>query len=170
MDINQRINRLENLVFKESKQVGILYHYTYLTNLVKILDNNTLKISPNHGWVSFTRDKNAWKSIASIYPVCIVVDGNKLSNNYQIKPYQDSYSGTSIKRIIKDEMEEVVLKDIKNITNYITSIILFENECENEFSDWDEEDWLENFNLEEGNTIDIKEFIENNFNLKVSLK
>jgi hypothetical protein len=56
--------------------------------------------------------------------VSIVIDGNKLSNNYKIVPYTDynwQYKDPMRNRIY-NEMEEFVKGDIKNIKKYIKEI------------------------------------------------
>ena len=76
---------------QESKQVGILYHYTLYDYLDYILQQNELKSSKDvtsHYVISFTRDKNFHKTRRKIMGTeCrIVIDGDKLSNEYSIKP------------------------------------------------------------------------------------
>ena len=67
----------------EAKQVGILYHYTENWLLEQIIDSNMLE-----GPVSFTRSKDK-ETVFWIGAECsLVVDGDKLSNNYKIRPYQ----------------------------------------------------------------------------------
>lgn len=117
-------------ILKEAKQVGVLYHYTYLKNLISILKTNTLKLSSNHETISFTRDKLAYKNIASIYSCRLVIDGDKLSENYKLKPIQYSYTK-------KDEMETEGYKDIKNIIRYIIRIDFFEKPLGDEMSDYE---------------------------------
>ena len=102
----------------ESKQVGILYHYTYYEALVKILESGKLLSGYNDKYgspanpisdISFTRNKNFHKTRAKLVsgpPHCrIVIDGDKLSNNYSIQPYAQ-------KGFVKDsdyfESEEVI--------------------------------------------------------------
>jgi hypothetical protein len=137
-------------LLKEAKSVGILYHYTRLSSLIKIINTNTL-ISHllNDGdfddigggeddemegkyYISFTRDKNFHKDqereIAGT-DCRIVIDGNKLSNNYKIQPtaeqhYQRKYQGSeSEERITKDKYFE-----INNLDNYIIQFDIFLDE------------------------------------------
>jgi hypothetical protein len=106
----------------EGKQVGTLYHYTFTWYLYKIIKTNTLESEDD--WVSFTRskDKNQFE-ISQDSNCVIVVDGDKLSNKYKIKPFQDlgfiSIGG------VEDEMEERVLGPINDLNKYIIKIIIY---------------------------------------------
>ena len=153
----------------ESKQVGVLYHYTSIEKLISIILDDELKLSKNHDTISFTRDKLAFRTLAKIYPCCIVVNGDLLSNKYKIEPFQYDYTGTSLKNTkVQDEMEEQVKKNITNFSKYINNIILFEDKTEDELVDLDITFWKK-LNLPEGNIIDIVEFLDKN-NLKTQLK
>lgn len=72
-------------LFNERKQAGILYHYTRnLAYLQKMLRFNLLK-PMNYGYVSFTRNQSfvfyeSW--------IRLVIDGDKLSDNYKLQPFQ----------------------------------------------------------------------------------
>jgi hypothetical protein len=121
----------------EGKQVGTLYHYTTLESLKDIITSNQLlsnvpdvdvddELDPNinkGGMVSFTRanPKNAQFTIAQDAEAVLVINGNKLSNNYKIEPTHQ-YGGN------EDEMEERVYKDINNLNRYIIKIILYESD------------------------------------------
>ena len=170
MNIGQRLRRIEKII--EGKQVGTLYHFTSLVNLFKILDDNVLRSSESNGYLSLTRDFYSHKTIARTYSCCLVLDGDKISNNYKLEPFQDSYFGTSIKKKIQDEKEERLFKDLKNLNKYVKSITLFELNCEEEFSDWGLRQWVEiEPSLEDdGNLNDIVFSIKNNYNLKVLVK
>jgi hypothetical protein len=116
----------------EGKQVGLLYHVTTPEKLKKILDSNTLKgsyISWDGGdtdflGISTTRNKNFLYDDNKIQ---IVLNGDKISNNYKIQPYD--YWGREYnipdEPQIKDEDEEIIKvgKDgLKNVKNYIIKI------------------------------------------------
>ena len=103
----------------EAKQVGILYHYTENWLLEQIIDSNMLE-----GPVSFTRSKDK-ETVFWIGAECsLVVDGDKLSNNYKIRPYQ-SYDEEGN---YFDEMEERVDNDITNLDKYLIKVILYESD------------------------------------------
>jgi hypothetical protein len=120
----------------EAKQVGIIYHYTMLDRLKNIIESNTLESSypedtgsthKDHSGpaISFTRTKYKPQSIVTNESnAALVIDGNKLSNNYKLIPFQDS-------EIPDDEMEERIYnKDITNLNKYIIKVILYESNPE----------------------------------------
>ena len=79
----------------EGKQVGLLYHFTSFKAFKSILRDGFLNASydpetdkPN---ISFTRDKNFWKiphSIGTIISCGLILDGDKMSHKYKIRPFQ----------------------------------------------------------------------------------
>ena len=115
-------------MLNEAKQVGVIYHYTELSSFFRILETNTLRglISKYSKGISFTRNKNFHKSsnryIMGI-DVSFVVDGNKLSNNYKIVPFQDLLTKKDIidqkLKWEKEDEEVVTSKEIKNFLNYV---------------------------------------------------
>ena len=125
-------------ILKEAKQVGTLYHYTPILSLLKILKSNTLgdESLGKYSTVSLTRDKNFHKRTKIIPSESrIVIDGDKLSNNYKIKPYQWNaahFQGKPASKSgeIEDQMEEEVQGAIKNINQYIDRIDIFELELD----------------------------------------
>ena len=130
---------------QEAKQRGELYHFTTFPSLIKILDQDMIKIGNNirkhEGGVSLTRDKNFLKTpkmISKNLGVCIVLDGDKLSENYHIEPYDHffdrlkKHTDKFITYYDVDENEEVIFKDINNVSNYITKIILFKYKWDKE--------------------------------------
>ena len=142
-------------LLKEAKQVGILYHWTSLNKLANIIKTNTILPSHSgHGeydWVSLTRskDKNQF-GIAESSDCVIVLNGDKLSNNYKIKPYHDVETGeyddlihfddngnaigttdddgNVIRYGAFDEMEERLFGAIRNLNKYIVKIILYKSD------------------------------------------
>ena len=77
-------------ILNEGKQVGILYHYTDRKNVKNIL-NKGLKfskpqdeISSSH-YISTTRKKQNLKHLVEI-----ILDGDKISQNYKIIPINSS--------------------------------------------------------------------------------
>jgi len=118
----------------EGKQVGLLYHYTYLINAIQIIDENTMKIGQLHPSISFTRDKNFHKRSFLFNKegrdIVFVLDGDKLSNNYKITPYSYFSGWTGNKKTAKgggdgeDQSEEMIDQDIRNIKKYIVRIAL----------------------------------------------
>lgn len=118
---------IDRILF-EAKQVGILYHFTSFGRLLSILDNNVLKCG-NYGFISFTRDKHFYKKQVGVNnECCLVINGNKLSNNYKILPYNNSVDVT---RDEDTESEErIKIKEIKNINEYILGIFIDDQEID----------------------------------------
>jgi len=116
--------KLINIV--EAKQVGILYHATTYDNADKILKDNVLKRG-KRGFVSFSRSKIGTKiKVDKLHVVIFVINGNKLSEKYKIKPYNHSWNQNKnvdyITHQMVDEMEERVFSDITNFSQYVLSI------------------------------------------------
>jgi hypothetical protein len=161
----------------EGKQVGTLYHFTYITALREILNTNVLGhaeglessepelyrkniASDNkYGRISLTRNKN-FNSVHIKNPsVCLVLDGDKISQNTKIKPYHFDPShrwdkdSEEYKRFVaqygkdafEDQMEETV-PIIKNLDRYLTKVIIFKNNIEYDpFEDFEPEEFQEIF-------------------------
>lgn len=126
IDILKKIN--------EGKQVGTLYHFTQIKNLLEIIQTNTLKAnsvvsgtySKTINCISFTRTPYKLFYIAQDAEAVLVVNGDKLSNRYKISPHFDWSSDDE-----EDEMEERVCgKDITNLDQYLIKVILFEDNDE----------------------------------------
>ena len=136
---NKRFANLENKVY-EAKQVGTLYHVCSLKEYLKyVLPNDQLSASGKYynflyggaNYVSFTRDKKFVLDTRDddIILVQIVVDGDKLSENYKIGPYNDFAFGGSHNTVKKKkddfrkrEMEECVKGPIKNLSKYVIEV------------------------------------------------
>jgi len=113
----------------EAKQVGTLYHWT--TNLLGIIQTNTLKAGPTPNirnplesinCISFTRTPQRIFWIAENSNAVLVIDGDKLSNRYKMSPYNDYIDHW------EDEMEERTCgRDITNIDQYIIKVILYKD-------------------------------------------
>lgn len=109
----------------EAKQVGNLYHFTPIASLIQIIKSNKLAahVADNHSSasVSLTRDSHLSRSKGS--NARIVIDGDKLSNRYKVKPINitssDPYSPAW-----ETESEERVLGDITDLKKYIVSVDL----------------------------------------------
>ena len=115
----------DRLKIESAKQVGTLYHLTNLDGIEYILDKNILSSKNFGGNVSFTRNKmmNSYIGARPDTLFKLMIDGNKLSNNYSINPTQfHSQTNVSLK-----EFEEVVKGPIKDISKYITGIIFIES-------------------------------------------
>lgn len=88
----KKIISLLNKTLGERKQVGNLYHFTDPVSIFLILDSGKL-VSDNRGYISFTRNKNFYKSsqLALNPVVALIIDGDKLSDKYKITPYDYYY-------------------------------------------------------------------------------
>ena len=106
--------------FIEAKQVGVLYHITSIKNLLAILKTNQLQGAING--ISTTRNKYLYKTISTVggNQCQLVLNGDKLSNKYKIKPYNDL---TNIS--YGDENEELIYtRVINNVKKYIIKVQL----------------------------------------------
>ena len=127
----------------EAKQVGILYHYTSLKAALKILEQNELKPYKDvfgsglehMNYVSMTRDNHFHRLARMIQGIqCrFIIDGNKLSHNYKITPFNDFEQGSAYgnsygHRPYNDEQEERIKGSIKAIKNYIIKIQIIKDE------------------------------------------
>lgn len=124
-----------NKLLNEGKQVGTLYHWTDLMGSFNIISQDFLKgyltdTFRDQPAISFTRDKNFYKGknkLATKPEIGFVIDGDKLSNHYKIRPFQDP-------KIKKDETEEKVLTDgIKNFSQYVIKVIVIKNRFDKSF-------------------------------------
>jgi hypothetical protein len=91
----------------EAKQVGTLYHWTTLKNLMGIIKTNRLNTGHSgHGefdYISTTRSKDKTQfGIAENSDVVLVLDGDKISNRYKIIPYHD---------LETEEYDDITYKD-----------------------------------------------------------
>ena len=148
--------RLKNLL--ESKQVGIIYHYTTFESGLKILQSNQLRsgeaadstnVNPIYA-VSFTRDKRfndnhvvgfEESSFGNTPQLRFTIDGNKLSNRFSVQPY--SQGGAFSKDRKGFEAEERVISDktfMIPLSDYLISVdVLIEYKKPNKNSDWMDE-------------------------------
>lgn len=145
--LEYRIARLEKLIFNERKQVGTLYHICDAKAFIKyVLPKDQLKSSGEytnhlyggHEWISFTRNKyytleHDLSQYSGVF-IRLVVDGDRLSDKYKIRSYNDAQfdidsgefldadSGEDVPKF--REQEEVVKGPINNISKYIKEIQL----------------------------------------------
>ncbi len=134
---------LRERLVNEGKQVGNLYHWTSFAGIYSILEQDYLKggkplrddVKTIRGdvqnGVSFTRDKffHGWKKRHYPMEACIVVNGDKLSHNYKLFPYNDFFAGKD-KPTKKeaDEMETRTDRSIEPFKKYINIIELYHND------------------------------------------
>ena len=97
----------------EGPQFGVLYHYTEY--LLDILNKNILR-----GPISLTRSRDSFVKVWKGNVPILVLDKDKLRNNYKIRLYQDyDDEGRTA-----DEMEEIIDRDVTNLNKYIIKVIL----------------------------------------------
>lgn len=130
-------------IILEAKSVGKLYHFTTIRSLLQIADDDTLGDVSNmpHSTVSLTRNKNLYRH-TRIIPAecCIVIDGDKLSNRYRIRPYQWSpkhFTGkpATTNHEVEDQYEEEVQGVIRDLSKYVTEVVLFEMDLDSVMGD-----------------------------------
>lgn len=112
-------------IFDEAKQVGTLYHYTNIENLISILKTNTL--ITNSLFISTTRSKTFIDINQSLKfsDARLILDGDKLSQKYKIKPYK---AFDAVSKLYHTEQEEIILtKKINNILIYCLDIQVKDN-------------------------------------------
>lgn len=120
-------NKLEKVEkLDEGKNIGNLYHFTSFYNLISILKIDILKDNAYTNTLSLTRDKNLWRKDIMIggSNVRVVIDGNKLSENHKIEPFNDnnySFKGHEEERRGDFEAEEKVKGPIENLDKYVIS-------------------------------------------------
>jgi hypothetical protein len=148
----------------EGKQVGDIYHYTYLRQLPLILKSGKLRPSParleKKGHISFSRDRALGTTLGpDRTQVRITIDGDKLSNKYSISPYAQLKPETKrdkenwvapFSRETQDSESELVIPSKEyggsiDILSYIKKIDIIDmNESEfsiggSNFKDWKKE-------------------------------
>jgi hypothetical protein len=126
--------------FLEAKQVGTLYHFSSLDNVLSMLRDNSIKgvnykrftkesgkeVTKTVFGVSLTRDKNARLDLKdNKLEAKLVLDGNKISNNYKISQYDEFsiYSNDNY-HSRRMEAEEFVYGTIKDLKSFITEITI----------------------------------------------
>lgn len=160
--LEYRIRKLEKSILKnvkqfesalyEAKQVGTLYHVCTLESYIKYIQpTDTLqasgtfknKLYNNRNYVSFTRNQRFVIHLSSNSNIRIqlVVDGDKLSENYKIAPYnywafplsyrdidsssdseENNAAGFVYDKPSNRQDEEVVKGPIKNLSRYLKEV------------------------------------------------
>ena len=137
-----KLRKVEKQKVNESKQVGTLYHVCNADAVANyIAPTDTLSASGNYknwlkggrsDYVSFTREKGFVVNTEATHQLFLfkfVVDGDLLSENYTVTPYNDfAWSNSGIKLGVnniptKMEFEEVVNGPIKSFSRYIEKIL-----------------------------------------------
>lgn len=117
-----------------AKQVGALYHHTSFSKAMNIINTDTLMASfgeagSKGGFISTTRNKRMLSNGAfglGGVGVVLVLDGDKLSNNYEIVPWKYS-SGFDVSDVSDEDEERIIgISKIPNIKSFITEVKLYE--------------------------------------------
>lgn len=127
------IRKTNSSYIKEAKQVGDLYHICTLDAFVTyIIPENQLKGSGKYyntlvgsrDIISFTRNPRFTVPTSTVYDNSILfqfkVDGDSLSNKYNVLPYSDIRYTKG--EPVRNEDEEVVVGTITNFKSYIKSV------------------------------------------------
>lgn len=130
------IQKFDEYFLNESKQVGIIYHYTWLKKFYDILESNMLIAEKKHQigkpYISFTRDKNLHNRnpFGIGQDVRIKINGDKLSNHYKINPYNDFHetSARNKNKMWVEAEERIQTKVIDNLDQYVISYEIFSYE------------------------------------------
>ena len=102
----------------EAKQIGPLYHYTSLQQAIKIMNagelkgNEARKDATGFYRISFTRNPNYHKTVGlmpTTGDIRFTLDGDKISNNYKMRPIKGGLASYDATRQYNDESEEIVL-------------------------------------------------------------
>lgn len=144
--MNKYIQKFRESITKldEAKQVGLLYHATELEDVIYILQTNKLNASRDIG-ISVSRSKtfflnNGIYSRGGYDPwnACLVLDGDKLSNNYKILPFQYPTEKDSFETLIitnKDLDDEKYDYPISSIDKYYNWIKKIETEDDEDYAE-----------------------------------
>jgi hypothetical protein len=127
----------------EAKQVGILYHYTSIANAINICSDDMLKPGEFDG-VSFTRNKDFHTTEREEIQtgVKFVIDGDKLSENYKIEPFNYFWNREQGSKFYThhdymDEQEELVKSPIRNLSRYVIKVYIDRHHADCFFDDID---------------------------------
>lgn len=92
----------------ESKQVGVIYHFTFIYNLYKILNEREPSLRPIGDHISCTRNFNMKSNELKLEKQCcrITLDGNKISQKYRIIPYFDMRNPDT-----EEREEKIIIND-----------------------------------------------------------
>ena len=148
--MREHIDKFKNFLLNESKNIGVLYHYTKnLNSLISILETNVLRVNIHNQYykndiryltksknlkrketvsnpikphISFTRVKDFNRKT----PLLLIFDGEKISYTHKIEPYSMDYKMRSLNTrtgfIGYDEFEERIYNDLSDVKKYLEKI------------------------------------------------
>jgi len=113
----------------EGRQRGPLYHVLSIDSLKHVINNNAIT-GHHYRKISTTRNKMLNSYIGSRPSAFfkLEIDGNKLSNDYKIKPFVYK-SQTRVR--LEEQEEQVQTNNIKDAFNYINKVIIIKDMMEN---------------------------------------
>ena len=118
---------ITNFQIFEGKQVGVLYHFTSIYYLLKILDvrNPYLKRGWGRIYLSCTRNYDMKSRELKLEKQCcrITLDGNKLSQKYKIEPALDPLYPDREEREERIKMLDIMYMTEKELLNTHFSFI-----------------------------------------------
>lgn len=116
-----RFKKIVEKILEEAKQVGLLYHATRLDDILDILKENILYAQRDIG-ISTSRTKEFFltNNLFGLgkWNACLVLDGDKLSNKYKIKPFQYPNERDSYETVIITNKLNKYDYPVNNITAY----------------------------------------------------
>jgi len=137
------MNYLESYTLFEARQRSNLYHIFDLSKCMYILKNNKIS-SYKFGNISTTRNKqmNGYIGDSPISIFKLELDGDKITNNYKVRPFQFQSSEGPERRPIKlKEYEEVIkTREIKDINKYVKKFIIIKDRVESMMGSWFDSD------------------------------
>jgi hypothetical protein len=123
IDMKNEIKKiLRKHLLNEGKQVGKIYHFTDLFSAIGILFDDTMRVhtegfkysKEEFRGVSMTRNKDFWHmkdvAITAAPSVRLTFDGDKISNNFKVKPF-NAFPSKTRNHIAGVEFEEIVIVD-----------------------------------------------------------
>lgn len=114
----------------ERKNLGDLYHVLDYTKLLYVLKNNKIKsYKAGNGKISLTRNKmlNSYLGDSPQSMFKLIIDGNKLSDKYRIKPFKFfSRNGQGF----EEYEEQVNSYEITNVFSYIKGVVIIKERVE----------------------------------------
>lgn len=114
----------------ESKQVGIIYHFTSIYTLYNILSEREPSLRPMGVTICCTRNFDMKSKELKLEKQCcrITLDGNKISNNYKITPYIHTGWNESARTLYGEEREErITINGRLNLNKYALRIDILNN-------------------------------------------
>ena len=144
--LEYRVRKLEKLLINEGKQVGTLYHICDVKQFIKyVLPKDQLKASGKYynglykgnDYISFTRNKyytlvHDLSDYSGVF-IRLVIDGDRLSDNYRVGPYNDVQFDIETGEFLDlpsdgddapkyREQEEAVKGPINNLSRYLKEV------------------------------------------------